>query len=244
MPNARAKGSRKPSAGKADAQLQALRSLAWLYSQSRLWGNPRRFEFTLGDKDASELRNEALRSHIDNREKTESAKKHLLATGYDVPDSWLTVRYVGDLGRTDSAATDNKPEMTVITDSGADLLALDAVLREMYVAGLRLEAKTGQTGDWPGITDQPTVKQDESDFLSLTEVATICHVSKPHISNLCKEGKIECKLDKRGWVSLVSLTSAKACLAKASSKKTARANAKVARDARSDVRALERDKGY
>jgi len=112
----------------------------------------------------------------------------------------------------------------------------------MYVAGLRLEAKTGQTGDWPEIIDRPTVKQDESDFLTLTEVATICHVSKTYISNLCKNGKIECKLDK-GRVSLVSLTSAKACLAKASSKKTANANAKIARDVRSDVRAHERDRG-
>lgn len=166
MSTAKAKGDVKPPASKADAQLQALRSLAWMYSQSRLWGSPRRFEFPLGDKDASELRKEALHSHIDSREKTESAKKRLLATGYDVPDSWLTVRYIGDLGRTDSAATDNKPEMTVITDSGADLPALDAVLREIYVAGLRLEAEIGQTGEWPQIGEMKnaTPTDDGSPF--------------------------------------------------------------------------------
>lgn len=135
-------------ATREDAQLQALRELSWLYYQARLWGSPRRFEST-DVQDIRDLFREFEHEHRAALDKIEKAKKNLLATGYDAPDSWLTVRTLGNLHWKNTAATDDKPEMAVLTVPGADLPALDAVLREIYVAGMRLEAKAGRQGDWP-----------------------------------------------------------------------------------------------
>lgn len=132
-------------------QLEALRDLGWLYSQARTFYKPRRFE----DMDSKGLREwcrEAVKSYLEASRKIEAAKKKLLATGFDVPDSWLTVRAVGRVGMSESLLevpkrggekkSAGKPKtLAVLTDTGADLDALDTVCKEICVARLRLEAK-------------------------------------------------------------------------------------------------------
>ena len=77
------------------------------------------------------------------------------------------------------------------------------------------------------------------DFLSVQEVADVCNKSKGRISQLCSEGRICCLGS--GHERKVSLISAQAHFAKAASKRTSKANAIVARDARKDTRDVEED---
>jgi hypothetical protein len=127
-------------------QLNALRELAWLYSQAKLWGAPRRFRYAgasvkRGRKERQQLQRETVHAHIDTSQRIRDAQKRLLATGYSVPDSWLTVRAVGQVSSQYTVARKGKPETAVLIDSGADQEALDAVCREMHAAMLRLEAQ-------------------------------------------------------------------------------------------------------
>jgi hypothetical protein len=85
-----------------------------------------------------------------------AARKKLLATGFPVPDSWLTVRTVGKLdlcrpGFGDAWAKGKKPTakqigLLVLTDEGADVAGLDLVCRKIEAAMLKLEAATQTTG--------------------------------------------------------------------------------------------------
>ena len=134
---------RRKGAANLRPDLEALRELSWLYAQARLWGKPRRFAGR-DTSDLQQLSRGIVSSQWKKLDKIENAKRRLLATGYDAPPSWLTVRTVGELSLEIAAATDAKPEMGVLTDPGADLAALDTVLQEMYVAALKLEAKAGQ----------------------------------------------------------------------------------------------------
>jgi len=127
-------------------QLDALRELLWLYSQVTLWGAPRRFEYAgahvkAGEKERRELAREIAHAQIDASRRVRDAQKRLLATGFPVPDSWLTARVVGQLSTQHTAAGKGKKEMAVLVDSGADLGALETVCREISVAMLRLEAQ-------------------------------------------------------------------------------------------------------
>jgi hypothetical protein len=80
-----------------------------------------------------------------------AARKKLLATGFIVPDSWLTVRASGkldlcrpglmrnpDTGKVN--ATAKKANLLVLTDEGPDVAGLATVCREIEAAMLRLEA--------------------------------------------------------------------------------------------------------
>lgn len=129
-------------------QLDVLRELSWLYSQVKLWGVPRCFEYVgadvkRGEKERRDLQHELTRAHRDVSRRIREAQKRLLATGFSVPDSWLTVRAVGTLSSQHTAAGKGKRDTAVLRDSGADLQALEAVCREMSVAQLRLEAQIG-----------------------------------------------------------------------------------------------------
>jgi hypothetical protein len=152
-------------------QLEALRDLSWLYSQARTFYKPQRFE----DTDAEGMRSlwrEATKAYLEASQKIEAAKKKLLATGFDVPDSWLTVRAVGRVGMSESLLevpkrggkkkSAGKPKtLAVLTDTGADLDALDAVCKEIYVAALRLGVQQGDVGGGaanPNLPLQPQTK--------------------------------------------------------------------------------------
>jgi hypothetical protein len=153
------------------AQLEALRDLGWLYSQARTFYEPRRFE----DADAEGMRSlwrEATKAYFEASQKIEAVKKRLLATGFNVPDSWLTVRAVGRVSLTESRLDapkakgkkrrGQKPEwLAVMTDAGADLDALDTVCKEIYVAVLRLGVQQGHVGGGaanPNLPLQPQTK--------------------------------------------------------------------------------------
>lgn len=83
-----------------------------------------------------------------------AARKKLLATGFIVPDSWLTVRTTGNLsicrpGFRDARAKGKKPtakqiDLLVLTDEGPDVAGLAAICREIEAAMLRLEAAPQQ----------------------------------------------------------------------------------------------------
>jgi hypothetical protein len=156
------------------AQLEALRDLGWLYSQARIFYGPQRFE----DTDVEGMRQlwrEATKANWQASQKIEAAKKRLLATGYDVPDSWLTVRAVGRAGMSEGLLDAPKPKgkkrrgkkpqrLAVMTDPGADLEALDTVCKEIYVAAMRLAAQQGGVGKGPAnlnlsLPPQPTVQR-------------------------------------------------------------------------------------
>ena len=77
----------------------------------------------------------------------EDARARALASGYPVPDNWLTVDVVGSLRqRADDPARGCQSTYTVET-SGPDREALRAVLGEISAARLRLEAKASQVPD-------------------------------------------------------------------------------------------------
>ena len=148
-----------------ERQLHALLELSWLHHNAKLLGRPRRFEETTAEG-AAKLQREAVHAQINLLDTIAEAKNKLLATGYDAPESWLTVRAVGELhvehatatsgtaatsgaATSDTTAATNKPEIIVLTDSGADIPTLDAVVKEIYVACMKLEARIGQHGGGP-----------------------------------------------------------------------------------------------
>ena len=131
----------------AQDQLNALRELAWLYTQLKLWGGPRRFVYAGADAEHSreerlQLKLEMMHANMDASRDIRKARKRLLSTGYPAPDSWLMVEVVGQLSEEYTTAAGKKPEKVVLTDSGVDLKALESVYREMHVAILRMESQT------------------------------------------------------------------------------------------------------
>ena len=135
-------------------QLEALDELAWLYDQAAMFYRPKRHEATGTAAEVKELG--TLERELDKGYRRAglrilAAKEKLLATGYDVPDSWLTVRATGmvsasgrllDLCIYDKPAEERK-RIVVVTDTGADLAALNTVRAQMYVAALKLRAGQG-----------------------------------------------------------------------------------------------------
>jgi hypothetical protein len=98
-----------------------------------------------------------------------TARKKLLATGYDVPNAWLTVRIAGEVNlsapsfrgalagpavMTDEelAAVCDKiqADPLVLTDEGADVAGLTAVCNEIQAAILRLEVEQEAADTAPG----------------------------------------------------------------------------------------------
>jgi len=100
------------------------------------------------------------------------------------------------------------------------------------------------TGESSGATpaEQDGGRHDVGDdFLSLTEVADTCQVTKGCISQLCTEGVIDCRRDERGRASQVSLVSARAHFAKTAQGKNYKAITTLGRDARRDSRDIQQD---
>jgi len=122
-------------------QLNALRDLCWLCLQAKLLGFPRRFEYIGADverckNELRQLKREMVQAQIELSNRVHEAQKRLLSTGCAVPDSWLTVRVVGQLAYKHTAADGKKPETAVLSDSGADIEALETVCDEMRAACL------------------------------------------------------------------------------------------------------------
>jgi hypothetical protein len=73
----------------------------------------------------------------------EWAKQRLLATGFDAPEQWLTVKALGTLSFSASPLPQDQPDSPIIhrlAYEGADLPALDNVLKQMRAALYRLGA--------------------------------------------------------------------------------------------------------
>ena len=158
-------------------QLDALRELLWLYSQAKLWGAPRRFEYAGADarsckEERQELTREMVHAQLDVSRRVRNARKRLLATGFPVPDPWLTVRVVGQLSTQYTAATKGKKETTALVDGGADLEALEGACREISVAILRLEAQVGpdavesEAGGQASLAEQCDVPLTLAEFIA------------------------------------------------------------------------------
>lgn len=79
------------------------------------------------------------RELLDCQEGVERAQKRLLRTGYPVPDSWLTVRCCGAV----SLGYNEPGNFHVLSYSGADAAALEAVCTEINAAIVRLEGEAG-----------------------------------------------------------------------------------------------------
>lgn len=153
-------------------QLEALRDLSWLYSQARIFYKPARFE-DMDSKGLWEWCREAAKCYLEASRKIEVAKKKLLATGFNVPDSWLTVRAVGRVGMSESLLevpkrggkkkSAGKPKtLAVLTDTGADLDALDTVCKEICLAALRLGVQQGDVGGGAANPNLPLPPQTQT----------------------------------------------------------------------------------
>jgi hypothetical protein len=169
--------------GTVEDQLTALRELLWLYLQAKLWGRPRRFEYVAADaetdkEDRRQLQREMMHAHVAVEQQVREARKRLLATGYPAPDTWLTVRVTGEVSTQHSAATNDKPELAVLVDSGADLQSLDVVCREMGVALLKLEA-SAEASDRPAGSQSPPPTRTPVEYdvpVTLAEFIRACCV--------------------------------------------------------------------
>jgi hypothetical protein len=139
-------------------QLDALRELAFLYSQAAIFYKPRRFEHCHdenNDGGLGKLAREIALAYLTASEVIVAAKKRLLATGFNVPDSWLTVHAVGHVQTkcervTPPTGKKRRAEprlLTVVTDKGADTIALEKACDEMHAAILRLEVQSGAPVD-------------------------------------------------------------------------------------------------
>jgi hypothetical protein len=162
-------------------QAEALSELHWLYSQAALWGKPRRFEhvtFHKGDDGGlRELSREAMHAHLEASRRIEAAKRKLLATGFAVPDSWLTVRAVGSAGMkwetleppAGRKKPTGKPQYRVtLTDAGVDIEGLRNVCEQMYVAelrlGMRADARAANAVKKAGVLPDPTAALPPGDW--------------------------------------------------------------------------------
>lgn len=170
----------------------------------------------------------------------DEARRRLVASGYPVPDNWLTVRVTGRVRLLSPAEVEAETGETgqgAIDYEGADMEGLRDAVREIHAAMLRLDAEPAIA---VATAEGADGKRPRTDYLSLSEVADICDKSKARISQLCKSGDIRCVRGKDGKVSTVSLTSAQAYFANAEREKLARTNAKIGRDARKDARQPDR----
>ena len=156
-----------------EEQLSALRELLWQYSQAKLWGAPRRFEYVGAQvkrcaDERRQLQREMTQAHIKVMQRLHTAQKRLLATGYPVPDSWLTVRTIGQTSTQHTASRKGQREKVVLSDSGADMAALDAVCREMSAAAIRLEARIEPAAAGNADSAAPIQQPAESHDVPLT----------------------------------------------------------------------------
>ncbi len=126
-----------------EAQIEALRELGWYFVQAA--DNGRRQVSTLVESDDKEEVRTALReiSQAVRREGRglHESRKRLVATGYDCPDRWLTLRIEGRYhwrGFRDS--TDQAHWRYVLEYDRPDLEAIEAVRDEIRAAILRLES--------------------------------------------------------------------------------------------------------
>lgn len=168
-------------------QLDALHRLHGIYLTALL-DKPRHWSGTGADRVraiqeserqfAAELRHAATM--------IQDARKALLASGFDAPDSWLTVRAVGDVGTSEQRLTppgkspsDQDEWKITLKYTGPDHAMLQQICDEISCAILRLE-------------NAPTAN------MSVAEAADALRLNRGHVTKLCADGTLTAEKDERG----------------------------------------------
>jgi hypothetical protein len=187
----------------AKEQLDALRNLAYLYSNAATFYGPRRFEHITFDRQddggLKELHRETSKAYREAYVTIRAARKKLLTTGFAVPDPWLTVHAVGQVGMkwewlnppTSKKRRAGKPKyLMVVTDTGADIAGLREACDEIHAAILRLEAREGVADDIGAVdNDLPALPtpRDWSKPTSKTGAATFLGISDDAINDYLRK---------------------------------------------------------
>ncbi|MGA2061331.1 MAG: hypothetical protein ABSG67_12665 [Thermoguttaceae bacterium] len=131
-------------------QLKALENLSRLYLASMLRGCKTTTEHFKADDDNMPAFQKALemahKKSGDWDAKILNAQRQLLATGYDVPDSWMAIGVAGNV--TCGREIVKKKPVLFVQVSGPDTNALGKICDEIRIAQIRLQSTPESDGPW------------------------------------------------------------------------------------------------
>jgi hypothetical protein len=126
------------------ATLAALVNLRHLYATGLRFAKGGTVDFAAEDLDTyREEYKQALKDHVHACRLVHEARRELLATGYEVPDHWLTV------GAVPSFHNEERRDGASFTFGSLDHQRLAAVCQEIYLAMLRIDSQAVERPDEP-----------------------------------------------------------------------------------------------
>jgi hypothetical protein len=138
------------------ATLAALVNLRHLYATGLRFAKGGTVDFAAEDLDTyRDEYKQALKDHVHACRLVHEARRELLATGYEVPDHWLTV------GAVPSIHNEERRDGASFTFGALDHQRLAAVCQEIYLAMLRIDSQAQES------PEEPTTPEDRKTLAEL-----------------------------------------------------------------------------